>query len=671
MNAQRKTLIRLSEDVRDGFGRVAAKGFDKMQGQGQAPPFGGGQGGGGDPFQKGGNPFQKGGEGASTTRRQIPEDHEFDKKAVKPIVKTLWAMSVALGHALTAHRSFSRLKSSSFSPDGLLGGHGYVMAVKQIRQQLFESCEALSGLVDTLHDEINAPHWKPKIADLEKADMAEIERLLSDAEEWIDNPEEEVEEEQGDIKGNSSWSKDRFKKDKAGPGSGIPSGGDSETTQKSGPPAGDPSHPDMKHMKQSSAYTYNRTAALLTQPELLEIVQDVPQDWKPLLCGNCGAERIDVTYPCENCGVGGPVFLGDFAEPTLPEPQGCANCGSVTGYDKCGQLLCSDCRQPYYEKATYSRVEANSSVNPDTLPGPRVKHLDRGDSDQTGPGGSYNRDEKPVADQWGESGGVSGVPMSQNTGDGYNYPSDWSGDESAKWAKQGWDFGKYAASGVPDSTTESTPTEGFDFGIGDGNGNDAHGQGAGGYGVQNPSTPGSRGVYGPQAELPTDPAGQTKDHENDDSNAKIEQGIGNNSVPSVTASYSYCRVAATELPNDDDGPVARSDYYWGDKGNDLNYDKNHNSQSKTPGNQSGQPPAPLTPRPSHLYEHEFSAGSEVPGDENAIYESDPGYGVDEYHRVEHGDQPYVKYDDNTHEMRPDNTYQRGDLPAPYVNDDLA
>ena len=123
MDAQRKTLIRLSEDVREGFGRVAAKGgFDKMQGQ--APPFGGGQGGGGDPFQKGGNPFQKGGEGASTTRRQIPEDHEFDKKAVKPIVKTLWAMSVALGHALTAHRSFSRLKSSSFSPDGLLGGHG-------------------------------------------------------------------------------------------------------------------------------------------------------------------------------------------------------------------------------------------------------------------------------------------------------------------------------------------------------------------------------------------------------------------------------------------------------------------------------------------------------------------------------------------------------------------
>ena len=34
MDAQRKALSRLSEDARDGFGRVAAKGsFNKMQGK--------------------------------------------------------------------------------------------------------------------------------------------------------------------------------------------------------------------------------------------------------------------------------------------------------------------------------------------------------------------------------------------------------------------------------------------------------------------------------------------------------------------------------------------------------------------------------------------------------------------------------------------------------------
>ena len=727
MDAQRKALSRLSEDARDGFARVAAKGsFNKMQGKGN--PFGGDQEGG-NPFEKGGNPFQKGGQEPGNTRRQIPKDHEFDKKAVKPIVKTLWAMSVALGHALTAHRAFSRLKSSSFSPDGLLGGHGYVLSVKQIRQQLFESCEALSGLVDTLHDEINAPHWKPKIADLEKADMAEIERLLSDAEEWVDNPEEEVEDEQKSMKGNSSWSKDRFKKDKPGPGSGIPEGGDQETTHKTGPAPGSVDHPDMKGMKQSSvrtaldpsilgwepsdiaemdteekqdacidslmraadlaeqtarafsgvltseerssvlrgmaairqvgrkiihtksaSYSYDRTAAILTR-ESLGLEESSLGEYKPLICGNCGAERIDVTFPCENCGAGGAIVV---------EPEACVNCGVVGGYAKCGDLPCENCGQPYYEKVSYSRIEANSTVNPDTLPGPRIKHLDRADTDQTGPGGSVNEDD-PVSDEWGESGGVSGEPMSQNSGHSYIYPSDYSGDTSAKWASQGWDFGKWAASSVPDSATESTPTQGFDFGIGDGNGNDAHGQGAGGYGTGNPGSPPGRGVYGPQAELPNDPGGKTKDNENSDSNRQIEHGIGNNSVP---------HEASAALPNDDDGPVARSDYYWGDKGNDFNYDKNHNSQSQMPGNNNKRSPAPGVPREQHLYEHEFSAGSEMPGDENAIYESAPGYGVDEYHRVEHGDQPYVKFDDATHNYRPDDNYQRGDLPAPYVNDDL-
>jgi hypothetical protein len=675
VDATRKTLSRLSEDVRDGFGRVAAKGNFKNF-QGKPPQFGGtGQD---NPFGQGANPFQKGGGGAigvPSGRRQIPKDHEFDKKAVKPIVKTLWAMAVALGHALTAHREFSRLKSSSFSPDGMLGGRGYVMPIKQIRQQLFESCEALSCLVDTLHDEINAPHWKPKIADLEKGDMAEIERLLSDAEEWVDNPEDEAEEEQGDIKNNSSWSKDRFKKDKHGPGSGLPEGGDKETLHKSGPPAGDMNHPDMQHQfKQSSSYSYDRMAA-------------VP--WGPNLCFNCGTPRIDVTFPCEGCEKGGARVV---------EPQGCAHCGSTKGYDKCGQLLCLVCRQPYY-----GDKRGNSSVDPGSLDGPRVDHLDRADVDQTGPEGSYNREDPPVADPWGESGGVSGEPMSDNEGDSYAYPSDWSGDTSAKFASrevygpeavlpgdQTWvpldkrpdadtrynDYERQGSSSVPDSATESTPTQGWDFGIGDGNGNDAHGQGAGGYGNSNPSSPdsnpgsgvGNRGVFGPQAELPNDPGGLTKDHENSDSNPKIEQGIGNNSVPHEAHTKAF---GAAELPNDDDGPVARSDYYWGDKGNDFNFDKNRAAESEMPGNPPRQPSAPTEPRPSHLYEHEFSANSEVPGDENATFESAPGYGVDEYHRVEHGDQPYIKYDDNTHEMLPDHNYQRGDLPAPYVNDDLA
>lgn len=539
MEAHRKTLARLSEDVRQGTTRVAAKGsFNK-------PAF--------LDVEDKGNPF-KGPMPGTPTKRDIPANHEFDKKALKPLVKTLWAMSVALGHALTAHRSFSRLKSSSFSPDGLLGGRGYVLSIKAIRQNLFESCEQLSALCDTLHDEINAPHWKPKLAELELRDINEVEKLLGDAEDWIDNPEEEAEEEAEEVQ-TSSWSKgkkERFEREHDF-GSKMPGGGAPEVSapNQGAHPAGN-EHPFSQRTKQASFYSYDRTA--------------------------------------------------------------------------------------------------NSSIAPQNEPGgPRVQHLDRGDVDQTGPGGSYNRDEPPVADEWAETDGVSGQPMSQNQGDSYAYPADWSGDFS----------GKGAASGVPDANTDSTPTQAWDFGIGDGNGDDAHGQAAGGYGLSNPGSPGdrgNRGVYGPRAELPDDPGGKTKDEESD-SNPTVERQV------SESGHMGMPIMAATSLPNDGDDPVARSDYFVGPKGNDFN--GQIRAQAQLPGENPPQPQAPLKQRPSHLGEHEFSAGSEMPGDDPYIYDYGKGVGPNLMDRVEHGDQPYVKWDDTTHNMRPDYIYQRDPIQGPY------
>lgn len=503
MDVHRKTLIRLSEDARDGFARVAAKGsFNKPaafgQEAGNEPPFGG---------RSPGTP----------TKRDIPAEHSFDKKAVKPLVQTLWAMSVALGHALTAHRAFSRLKSSTFSPDGLLGGKGYVLPIKEVRSNLFEACEQLSALCDTLHDEINAPHWKPKIAELEKADMAEVEKLLGDAEDWIDNPEEEVAEEQGEVekKPLAKAKRDRFEKDF---GSKMPAGGDPETLPSQGPHPTNSEHPANRHMKQAS-----------------------------------------------------------------------------------------------FEGYSYDRV-ANSSLAPQTEPGgPRVQHLDRADTDQTGPGGSYNRDEDPVEDSWGEEGGVSGEPMSQNTGDSYSYPAAWSGDLS----------GKSAGSALP---TDRSPSEGWDFGIGDGNGNDAHGQGAGGYGEKNPET-GDYGTEGPMAGLPKDPGGKTHDDESD-SNPSIEKSVSESGHMGLPVS------ASAGLPGDYEEPVARSDTYAGPKGNDFN----------------GQ----------------IRSQAELPGDEStSVYDYGTGMSPNLGDRVEHGDQPYVKWDDTTHNMRPDYNYQRDPIQGPY------
>src|ERR1700743_2705909 len=89
---------------------------------------------------------EEGGGGDSPVggKRNIPKDHPYDPKALKPMATALWAASVSLGHALTAYRHLSRLKSATISPDGMLGGRGYIMGVPDVRKKLYAACEALS-----------------------------------------------------------------------------------------------------------------------------------------------------------------------------------------------------------------------------------------------------------------------------------------------------------------------------------------------------------------------------------------------------------------------------------------------------------------------------------------------------------------------------------------------
>ena len=437
-------------------------------------------------------------------KRAIPKEYEYDPRALKPLAKMLWAMSVSLGHAMTAHRQFTKLKSSTVSPDGLVGGRGYVMAVKDIRKALYDACEALSAISDTIHDEIHAPHWKPKLAQLEKEDAESVERLVGEAEKILDDPEGEIEDDMEEVEEEGT----RWDSQKDDPKSSMPDGDDLADNV-----------PAKKHEKQASVYSYDRSA--------------------------------------------------------------------------------------------------NSSQPVETLPGgPRVDHLDRADTDQTGPFGSYNRDEVPSDDNWARTDGV---------GNEYAYQSDWDNDLRARSAD----------SALPDHNSDPTPTEGYDYGIGRGDGNDAHGQG-----VEYAGTP------GPASETPSDHDGIP---EMGDSTPSIELSVSQSSMPKH----------ASELPNDNQPPVARSDYYDGPKGGNLV----DSAATKLPGEQLPAKDTPLTPRPAHLGEHMFGT-SAVPGDEGGNYEYDRGT-PNVGHSYERVPQAYIKWDSNTHNMRPDDVYQR-DVEGPYV-----
>lgn len=145
------------------------------------------------PFSKQGPPPPPNENGAG--KRNIPTEHPYDPRALKPLSRMLWAMSVSLGHALTAYRQFTKLKSSTISPDGMLGGRGYIQPIKEVRQSLYEACEILSAISDTIHDEISAPHWKPKLSQLDPSDAEDVQRFVEESQQILSNPEEDAQEE--------------------------------------------------------------------------------------------------------------------------------------------------------------------------------------------------------------------------------------------------------------------------------------------------------------------------------------------------------------------------------------------------------------------------------------------------------------------------------------------
>lgn len=152
---------------------------------------------------------------SSNASRRIPKGYNFEPKALKPLVRSLFSTSIALGHALSAYREFARVKSSSVSPDGSLGGQGYVMSVVEVRETLQRACELLSKVSDTLHDEANAPHWKPAILDLTPNESEDIEEMLEETDQVLDDPESV---------GDSSVSEVESRNDKQA-SSSLPGGG--------------------------------------------------------------------------------------------------------------------------------------------------------------------------------------------------------------------------------------------------------------------------------------------------------------------------------------------------------------------------------------------------------------------------------------------------------------
>src|SRR5689334_19808218 len=60
-------------------------------------------------------------------RRDIRvKDFDWSPECLRNLAKILWAAQRAHSYAMSSYRLFSKMPSASFSPDGMLGGKGYI-----------------------------------------------------------------------------------------------------------------------------------------------------------------------------------------------------------------------------------------------------------------------------------------------------------------------------------------------------------------------------------------------------------------------------------------------------------------------------------------------------------------------------------------------------------------
>jgi hypothetical protein len=157
------------------------------------------------------------------SERFITDDFNYSPRNMKPLAKVLRASLASLGHTLSAYNTFAKVKSARVSPDGNLGGKGYIQKIQDMRKQYMNIIEALSSITDTLYDETNAPHWAA-LSRQDPEDRQQIKDLISDVEEIRENPQEWAEEEMAEEFDQEGASSDQ-------PGDSIDQGGDDSIAQ--------------------------------------------------------------------------------------------------------------------------------------------------------------------------------------------------------------------------------------------------------------------------------------------------------------------------------------------------------------------------------------------------------------------------------------------------------
>lgn len=126
------------------------------------------------------------------------EGFSYDKSKAKILKKSLHSMNVSLGTLISAMKELSMIRGSEITPDGKLGGKGFIMTYKEIKKIVNESISNLSDVTDTIADELTNPQWGLSTTEKKKVKKEQemVEDKVEEAEEVI---EDEVSEEDPEV----------------------------------------------------------------------------------------------------------------------------------------------------------------------------------------------------------------------------------------------------------------------------------------------------------------------------------------------------------------------------------------------------------------------------------------------------------------------------------------
>lgn len=136
------------------------------------------------------------------SQREMDPEFKFDPKHLKPLARSLRSALAALGHAMSAYTVFGKIKSALISPDGALGGRGYIQKIPDMRRQLMNVVEALSAFTDTVYDELHASHWDPSQNEPGQRERGEVIEIMQDVEDIKTDPEGWAEGEEAEMDEN-------------------------------------------------------------------------------------------------------------------------------------------------------------------------------------------------------------------------------------------------------------------------------------------------------------------------------------------------------------------------------------------------------------------------------------------------------------------------------------